>query len=146
MQPVPEDASPEKRVPTMTQIDHKFLASFSVRVGTKRHRIELAPHDDCKYRVRIDRRYHDEELDAHQVANLVVDLALGEQVQNPQPDDCRKYTRCSVWIDEGKYMGWNQCTVLSEPVKFYDGEWYVFVSCLAGRVHAKCSDIKIKVK
>lgn len=130
----------------MTQTDHKFLASFSVRVGTKRHRIELAPHDESRYRVRIDRRYHDTELDTLQIAKVVVGMALGEQMQNPPPDDYRKYTRCSVWIDEGKYMGWNQCTVWSAPVRFYDGKWYVFVSSVAGRMHVSCSDIKIRAK
>lgn len=76
-----------------------FCASFSVRIGTRRVRFELAPAPEHGgpegfFRVRADRRWCDDAegrprfLERGQVAALVVDAALGvlpDPAMDPAP-------------------------------------------------------------
>lgn len=137
----------------------KFVASFSVKVDTNRQRFELSPAvlhggSEGQYRVRIDRRWYDgpastpQFLTREQVAQLLVATALGAlQPLPPSPPDYRQYTRCSVILQRNGEEYTTQCTVISAPIRAYDGKFYVFIHALGrGRFFAPVKNIIVRVE
>lgn len=118
--------------------NRKLLASFSVKVGTKRSRIELSPAElhggptGC-WRVRIDRRWHDSPegqtlcLDKERIAALVVDLVLGGPSDLLPSVAYPKNARAVVRYELDGVEHCEQATLKSQPVRLYDGRNYVCV-------------------
>lgn len=122
--------------------NRKFCATICVKSGTTRARLELADaarHGGPagRYRVRIDRRWHDQPdgadawLDPTDVGTLVAALLAGSSVPDAVPPrpDLPRGTRVSA--PNGRESGGlpmrDSTRTATEPVLGYDGQWMVGV-------------------
>lgn len=135
-----------------------FLASFSVRMGTKRVRFELADATlfggaAGLFRVRIDRRWHDAPddfggeplfLNRTALADLLANAALGELPAPPPPPELAHRQRVSVRIGftpdgEPRTEGTWTC---SPPILAHDGRWHIAVLLFGrGVVFVPCEEV-----
>ncbi|MFI3270778.1 MAG: hypothetical protein R3Y11_01570 [Pseudomonadota bacterium] len=135
-----------------------FCASFSVKVGTKRVRFELADAvlfggEQGLFRVRIDRRWHDTQegtplfLDRIGLANLLANAALGSLSQcSPRPN-MEYATRVSIPIgyDEFGLIRREVTWTTSPPILASDGTWQIAVTRYGhGVVFMPCNEIIVK--
>ena len=138
----------------MTQDNRKFSGSISVRIGTKRIKIELSPaeiHDGQPglFRVRIGRRWVDAPegtllfFDRTALASLIAEAALGElEVLPSEPPSLPRNTRVSVkfWIDDSPHQEATWTSTL--PIRGYDGKFYVGVmTYAAGFIFVPVEDV-----
>lgn len=134
--------------------NRKFCGSISVRIGTRRVKLELAPAPDYggpegMYRVRIDRRWLDAEggeprfLDREGLARLAADMALDAlETPAPAPDiPCPSRVSVRFWKDDlPHYEGtWTN----TPPIRAYDGRWVVNVSLGGKRVFVPVEDVTV---
>ena len=120
----------------------KFESVICVKIGAKTSfKIELFPAEQWvesaqgRYRLRINRRWHDGAdgkpayLDMVQVAALVGSLAKGGDLELPQKPDLPAKTRVSAPNGNiiGGKMQYDGCWTSTEPILGYDGVWYVVV-------------------
>ncbi len=134
--------------------NRKFCGSMSVRIDTRRVKLELSPAPlhggpEGMYRVRIDRRWLDTEdgqprfLDRDGLARLAAETALcALEAPAPVPDipyPCRVSVR--RWKDGFPvYDGTWTCT---PPVLTYEGIWKVGVSLDGTTVFVPVEDVFI---
>lgn len=135
--------------------NRKFCGSISVRIGTRRVKLELSPaplHGGPEgfYRVRQARRWVDAPdggprfLDAAGIARLAAETALCA-VEQPAPAPSLPYpSRVTVrrWKgDMPDYYGTWTCT---PPILDYGGVWRVAVIDPHGkRIFVSCADVTV---
>ena len=132
----------------------KFIGSMSVRIDTRRVKLELSPAPphggpEGMYRVRVDRRWLDAEdgeprfLDREGLARLAADMALNAlEAPTPAPDiPCPSRVSVRTWKDDMPcYEGtWTN----TPPIRAYDGRWVVNVSLGGKRVFVPAEDITV---
>ena len=138
----------------MRQDNRKFTGSMSVRIDTRRVKLELSPAPlhggpEGMYRVRVDRRWLDAEdgqsrfLDRIGIANLAARIALCDlETPAPAPDmPCPSRVSVRVWKDDMPYFEgtWTN----TPPIRAYDGRWVVNVSLGGKRVFVPVEDVFI---
>ena len=131
--------------------NRKFCGSISVRIDTRRAKLELSPaplHGGPEgfYRVRMSRRWLDTEdgaprfFDRDGLARLAMELAVcGLETPSPAPSiPCP--SRVSVRRKDGFYEGtWTN----TEPILNYAGCWVVNVSLGGKRVFVPVEDVVV---
>lgn len=132
----------------------KFAVSFSVRIGTRRSRVELSPADlhggpEGAYRVRIDRRWLDLADGSHRyfyreaLADFVADCVFGTLPDAPQAPDipCPSRVTVRLWVDDlPRYIGaWTN----TAPILDASGRWVVNVSIDGQRQYVPCDDVTV---
>lgn len=133
----------------------KFIASFSVRIDTRRVRFELAPAPDyggprgfC--RVRAGRCWLNgpagESLffDRDRLARLIADAALGT-LPKPAPAPTippRSRVCVRLWQDDDwrQECGWT----LAPAIQGVDGRWMVPVSLFDGLTYVPVNDVFLR--
>lgn len=130
----------------------KFIASFSVRIDTRRARFEVSPGPlhggpEGTFRVRIDRRWHDGPdgqplfLDRARLVDLVVGSALGD-LQNPEPDPyIPRGTRVSVRFERDGVNRVEGGFTAALAILAHDGRWVVPVTMYGGTRYIPVDDI-----
>ena len=123
----------------LTPDNRIFSGSISVRIGTKRTKIDLSPAEvhggeDGFYRVRIGRKWHDKPgggmlfLDRAGLAELVASMALEEMPEIPlQAPHLPIRTRVSVKLRQGIDCFFEQTWTSTPPIRGFDGQFYVGV-------------------
>ena len=121
-----------------------FSGSISVRIGTKRIKIELSPVEihggaDGFYRVRINRRWHDTPegkplfLDRAALEVLIGSFAMGDAVEllPKEAPDLPRNTRVSAkfWYKNMPYS--EGVFTATPPFRGFDGRFYVGVMTYA---------------
>lgn len=140
--------------------NRKFCATICVKSGTTRARLELADaarHGGPagRYRVRIDRRWHDQPegadawLDPTGVGTLVAELLSGAGLPDAVPPrpDLPRGTRVSA--PNGREVGGlpmrDGTRTATEPVLGYDGRWLVgVILCGRGVVMVPVDDLVVR--
>lgn len=144
----------------------KFSSSICVKIDAKTlFKIELFPAEqwaesaqaaedlsEC-YRLRVNRRWHDEPdgrhvyLDVVQVAALAAALAAGQDIALPPEPVLPRGSAVSAYIRrtaDGAREPVGTHTV-TEPFRGYDGRWYVgVISYGKGTLMVPVEDVKIK--
>lgn len=134
--------------------NHKFSASFSVRIGTKRTRFELLPAEEHggpegAYRVRVARRWLDladgnpRFVHRDGLAALIAACALDGLPDAAPAPDIPFPSRVSVrlWVDDlPRYIGtWTN----TAPILDASGRWVVNVSIDGQRRFVPCEDVTV---
>lgn len=130
----------------------KFIASFSVRIDTRRARFELSPGPlhggpEGSFRVRIDRRWHDGPdggpifLDRARLVDLVVGMALGDMPEPAQDPCIPRGTRVSVRFEKGGVNRVEGGFTVAPAVLAHDGRWVVPVTMYGGTRYIPVEDI-----
>lgn len=130
----------------------KFIASFSVRIDTRRARIEIAEGQihggpEGSFRVRIDRRWHDGPdgspvfLDRARLVDLVVGLALGHMPEPAQDPCIARGARVSVRFEKGGVNRVEGGFTAAPAVLAHDGRWVVPVTMYGGTRYVPVEDI-----
>lgn len=145
--------------PPSTPLSVTGQSPLASSMGTQRVRFELSPaalHNGPigLYRVRVGRRWLDTPdgsprfMDREQLAALVISAALGDlEIAPPAPEDFRQYTRCSVTLNRKGESYSTQCTVLSAPIRAFDGQYYVFIHAYGpGRCFVPAENIIVRAK
>lgn len=133
----------------------KFLASFSVRIGTKRVRFQLSAAEEHggpegAYRVSVDRCWLDAPDGSHRyffreaLAELIAEVALDGLAATPPAPDVPVSSRVTVrqWRDDlPKYWG---SRTNSDPILDASGRWVVNVSDMKGqRIFVPVDDVTV---
>ncbi len=135
-----------------------FCASFSVKVGTKRKKFELAEAslfggEQGLFRVRIDRRWHNAHdgetlfLDRAGLAALIAEVALGPLSEPPPMPKMSSSMRVSIPIgcDEFGLIRREVTWTTSPPILASDGTWQIAVTRYGhGVVFIPCNEIIVK--
>jgi hypothetical protein len=124
-----------------------FEAGISVRVGTRRHRFELARAEDYGgpegfYRVRLGRRWVAGFFDRERLARLIAATALGALPCVPDKPNIPCNTRVTVKHvdDEPVYAGaWTG----SEPILDHKCRWVVLVYVEGRRVFVPVDELVV---
>lgn len=133
----------------------KFIATFSVRIDTRRTRIEVSEGQihggpEGSFRVRIDRRWHDGPdgspifLDRGRLVDLVVGLALGNMPEPAQDPRIPRGTRVSVRFEKGGVNRVEGGFTAAPAVLAHDGRWVVPVTMYGGTRYIPVQDIVAK--
>jgi len=130
----------------------KFIASFSVRIDTRRTRIEVAEGQihggpEGTFRVRIDRRWHDGPdgspifLDRSRLVDLVVGLALGDMPEPAKDPRIHRGTRVSVRFEKDGVNRVEGGFTAAPAILAHDGRWVVPVTMYGGTRYIPVEDI-----
>ena len=137
--------------------NRKFSGSISVRIGTKRTKLELSPaelHDGQAglFRLRLGRRWIDTlegELrffDRAALATLIAETALGELKELPsKPPVLSVKTKVSAkfWLEDTPHQ--EATWTSTPPIRGYDGRFYVGVmTYAAGFIFVPCEDVTVR--
>ena len=132
--------------------NRKFIASFGVRIDTRRARFEVSPGPlhggpEGTFRVWIDRRWHDGPdgqplfLDRTRLAGLVVESALGD-LPDPAQDPCiPSGTRVSVRFERSGANRVEGGFTAAPAILAHDGRWVVPVVVYGGTRYIPADDI-----
>jgi len=140
----------------MAQDKRKFSGSISVRIDTKRQKLELSPaflHGGPEgfYRVRLDRRWLDTEdgsprfYDQEGLARLAA-ATLFSSLEKPAPAPDLPYpsrVTARLWVDDMPYaIGTYTKT---PPILSYEGIWVVAIVDHRGKtVFVPCEDVTVR--
>lgn len=132
----------------------KFVASFSVRIGTRRARIELSPAElhggpEGAYRVRIDRRWYDlidggpAFLGRDELAQLLVKAALDGIPEMPPCPQIKRGARVTATYKEDGVQHITGGYVEADPV-YSMGQWVVPVCMYEGMRYIPVNDLIVR--